>query len=502
MELKRDSRIEEDTDQVLNTQPLRVIDHVLSLLCCGKGHSSLTGIKLLGDHLQQWGYLPKEKWEKKYPITRDKIILLNWIKEHISPKTFTVKDALLECVGELKLLEDKDLSEIENFELNQAMNILYDIQQNTKRKEDGSSSHLMLEIKRMNSSPQVSPKSPRKTVNSNTETNFNQSPIGHSMPTSSPKSPLNNRKTGLEPRSQQPNLLSKPQRPGSQESTTDSEKSYLNLHREKRAQKQPSSEPGHSNQIAGNSNIPVPTQKSKKQTHDKKIEQIDSIRKILFHLMLRPSEDPRRFRNITEALSHEMKKKDIKSVLIQHLHENQPPFSLKHIGFKDGGEWSLFLRTDCPDALLAYATAQRYQLVLHVIHIGTRGAEEIKFYPHGQSQDNEDRHVFLAYLVDNTFLPLVPMEASDFPTHVRSSDEFQKCLTKIKNLEKENKSLKMKLHAVEESIKDEELPSDHKVALSEHVSLRLRRNSNNLEIDKLRQQLHLIKTKIEHHKRA
>lgn len=107
MELKRDSRIEEDTDQVLNTQPLRVIDHVLSLLCCGKGHSSLTGIKLLGDHLQQWGYLPKEKWEKKYPITRDKIILLNWIKEHISPKTFTVKDALLECVGELKLLEGK-----------------------------------------------------------------------------------------------------------------------------------------------------------------------------------------------------------------------------------------------------------------------------------------------------------------------------------------------------------------------------------------------------------
>lgn len=105
MELKRDSRIKEDTDQVLNTQPLRVIDHVLSLLCCGKGHSSLTGIKSLGDHLQQWGYLPKEKWEKKYPITRDKIILLNWIKEHISPKTFTVKDALLECVGELKLLE-------------------------------------------------------------------------------------------------------------------------------------------------------------------------------------------------------------------------------------------------------------------------------------------------------------------------------------------------------------------------------------------------------------
>lgn len=224
---------------------------------------------------------------------------------------------------------DKDLSEIENFEMNQAMNILYDIQQNTKRKEDSSSSHLMLEIKRMNSSPQVSPKSPRKTVNSTTETNFNQSPIGHSMPTSSPKSPLNNRKNGvLEPRSQQPNLLSKPQRPGSQVSTTDSEKSYLNLHREKRAQKQPSSEPGHSNQIAGNSNIPEPTQKSKKQTHDKKIEQMDSIRKILFHLMLRPSEDPRRFRNITEALSHEMKKKDIKSVLIQHLHENQPPFSV------------------------------------------------------------------------------------------------------------------------------------------------------------------------------
>lgn len=111
MELKRDSKIEEDTDQVLNTQPLRVIDHVLSLLCCGKGHSSLTGIKSLGNHLQQWGYLPKEKWEKKYPITRDKIILLNWIKEHIFPKTFSVKDALLECVGELKLLEGEKPSD-------------------------------------------------------------------------------------------------------------------------------------------------------------------------------------------------------------------------------------------------------------------------------------------------------------------------------------------------------------------------------------------------------
>lgn len=91
---------------------------------------------------------------------------------------------------------------------------------------------------------------------------------------------------------------------------------------------------------------------------------------------------------------------------------------------------------------------------------------------------------------------------SDFPTHVRSSDEFQKCLKKIDNLEKENKSLRMKLHAVEESIEDDELPSDHKVALSDHVSLRLRRNSNNIEIDKLRQQLHLIKLKIETHKRA
>lgn len=209
------------------------------------------------------------------------------------------------------------------------MNILYDIQQNTRRKEDDSSSHLMLEIKRMNSSPQVSPKSPRKTVNSKTETNFNQVPTGHSMPTSSPKSPLNNRKThGSELRLQKPNLLSKPQRPGSQESTTDSEKSYLNLHREKRAQKLPSSEPGHSNQIAGNSNNPVPSQKSKKQSRDKKTEQMENMRKILYRLMLRQSEDPRRFHNITDALSHEMKKKDIKSVLIQHLHENQPTCSV------------------------------------------------------------------------------------------------------------------------------------------------------------------------------
>lgn len=225
---------------------------------------------------------------------------------------------------------DKDLLEIENFELNQAMNILYDIQQTTIRKEDGSSSHLMLEIKRMNSSPpQVSPKSPRKTVNSKTETYINHVPAGHAMPTSSPKSPLNNRKTnGSELRKPQPNLLSKPQRPGSQESTTDSEKSYLHLHREKRAQKQPSSEPGNSNQIAGNSNIPVPSQKSKKQTRDKKMEQMENMRKILYHLMLRPSEDPHRFRNITDALSHEMKKRDIKSALIQHLHENQPTFSV------------------------------------------------------------------------------------------------------------------------------------------------------------------------------
>lgn len=87
-------------------------------------------------------------------------------------------------------------------------------------------------------------------------------------------------------------------------------------------------------------------------------------------------------------------------------------FQLKHVGFKDGGEWSLFLRTECPDALLAYAAAQRYQVVLHVIHIGTKGTEEIKFYPHGHSQGNEDRHVFVAYLADNIFLPLVPMEAS------------------------------------------------------------------------------------------
>lgn len=221
---------------------------------------------------------------------------------------------------------DKDLLEIENFELNQAMNILYDIQRTTIRKEDGSSSHLMLEIKRMNSSPpQVSPKSPRKTVNSKTETYINHVTTGHAMPTSSPKSPLNNRKTHG---SELPNLLSKPQRPGSQESTTDSEKSYLHLHREKRAQKQPSSEPGNSNQIAGNSNIPVPSQKSKKQTRDKKMEQMENMRKILYHLMLRPSEDPHRFRNITDALSHEMKKRDIKSALIQHLHENQPTFSV------------------------------------------------------------------------------------------------------------------------------------------------------------------------------
>lgn len=45
---------------------------------------------------------------------------------------------------------------------------------------------------------------------------------------------------------------------------------------------------------------------------------------------------------------------------------------------------------------------------------------------------------------------------------------------KIKNLEKENKFLKMKLYVVEELIKDEEFLSDYKVVLSEYVLLRLR----------------------------
>ena len=85
---------------------------------------------------------------------------------------------------------------------------------------------------------------------------------------------------------------------------------------------------------------------------------------------------------------------------------------------------------------------------------------------------------------------------------MRSSDEFQMCLTRIKNLEKENKSLRKKLKDVEEGEEEkeeekEDLPSDHKVALSDHVSLRLRRNSNNIEITNLRQQLQLIKLKIE-----
>lgn len=90
---------------IQNTQAVRVIDHVLSLLCCGRGHSSLTNIKILGDRLQQHGYLQRETWEKKHPITKDKILLLNWIKEHISPKTFQVKETLLCCVHDLKLLE-------------------------------------------------------------------------------------------------------------------------------------------------------------------------------------------------------------------------------------------------------------------------------------------------------------------------------------------------------------------------------------------------------------
>ena len=105
MELEDDTSIGDQSDLVLCTQAVRVVDHLLSLLCCGRGHSSLTSIKSLGDRLLHQGYLPKTKWEKKHPITKDKIILLNWIKEHISPKDFQVKDALFQCVHDLKLLE-------------------------------------------------------------------------------------------------------------------------------------------------------------------------------------------------------------------------------------------------------------------------------------------------------------------------------------------------------------------------------------------------------------
>lgn len=105
MELEDDTSIGDQSDLVLCTQAVRVVDHLLSLLCCGKGHSSLTSIKSLGDRLLHQGYLLKTKWEKKHPITKDKIILLNWIKEHISPKDFQVKDTLFQCVHDLKLLE-------------------------------------------------------------------------------------------------------------------------------------------------------------------------------------------------------------------------------------------------------------------------------------------------------------------------------------------------------------------------------------------------------------
>lgn len=85
-------------------------------------------------------------------------------------------------------------------------------------------------------------------------------------------------------------------------------------------------------------------------------------------------------------------------------------FQLRHIGFSDGGEWSLFLRTECPEALLAYAIAQKYHVILHVIAIGSKHAEELKFYPHAHIQGNEERHIFVAYSVDDSYLLLAPME--------------------------------------------------------------------------------------------
>ncbi|XP_062619013.1 uncharacterized protein LOC134280578 [Saccostrea cucullata] len=522
MELKEGKDIKDDmTDQVKNTQAVRVIDHVLSLLCCGKGHSSLTNIKTLGDRLQHQGYLKKEKWEKKHPITRDKIILLNWIKEHLISKTYQGKDVLLDCVRDLRLLEDRDLSEVENFELNQALNILYDIQQNAKREDTDSPSHLHEDIKRMKSSQQASPKIHRKQGDSKTHKDIKtgnevNKHVVLTPPSSSSNSvlnsPLNDRKskgktprdnksTDLEAVQKQMKLDSssspKLSRPGTTSSTTDSEKSYLHLHREKKTHQQ-QSETENKSYTVNTPNRVQPSQPSSSKRTLK--EDTARMKSILYHLMLRPSEDKRKFCNIIDALSYDLRKKDMKNELIQFLHENPPKFSLKHVGFIDGGEWSLYLRTKCPDALCAYAVAQKYQVLLHVVAVGTEDTEEIRFYPLGYIHGNEDRHVYLAYLSDNSFMPLAPMDAVDFPSHIMSSDNFQKCLAKIENLEKENKMLRTKLQEVEDD-KDEDSPSDHKVALSDHVSLRLRRNSNNLEIDKLRQQLHLIKIKIEQHKR-
>ncbi|XP_061188515.1 uncharacterized protein LOC133196672 [Saccostrea echinata] len=526
MELKDRSDSKDKTDGVKNTQAIRVIDHVLSLLCCGKGHSSLTNIKTLGDRLQHQGYLQKEKWEKKHSITKDKIILLNWIKEHLSPKTYQVKDALFDFVRDLRLLEDKDLLEVENFELNQAMNILFDIQQNAKREDVDSLSHLHEEIKRTYNSPQVSPKIYRKHGDSKSHKDNRTGSEVNKHVVSTPKdlitspssssnstlsSPLNDRKSkGKTPRDNKsieavqkqkklhsPSSSPKLSRPGTTTSTVESERSYLNLHREKKTQKQ-QSEIENKNYTLNTPNRIQPRQpQSGKGTLKADSEKMKSV---LYHLMLRPSEDKRKFCNIIDALSYDLRKKDMKNELIQFLHENPPKFSLKHIGFIDGGEWSLYLRTKCPDALFAYAVAHKYQVLLHVVAVGTEDTEELRFYPHGYVHGNEDRHVYLAYLSDNNFMPLAPMDAVDFPSHIMSSENFQKCLAKIENLEKENRMLRTKLQEVEDD-KDEDFPTDHKVALSDHVSLRLRRNSNNLEIDKLRQQLHLIKIKIEQHKR-
>ena len=248
---------------------------------------------------------------------------------------------------QLHFVVDKDLSEIENFELGQAMNILKDIQQSGKKDEENGGSQLMSEIKRLSGSSQGSPILPRKPKESTTfqggkghkeEKQHSLHTKGH-VPPSPLKSPSSNKKStskilkekelvekGHEP--QQPNSPSLSKRPVSQSSATDSERSYLYLHREKRAHKQ-HSEPDQINQSTRNSNIPVKVSTNKKPTSEKHLPMRNKkINRIFYHLMLRPSEGEHKFCNIVDALSYEMKKKEMKSVLIQYLHQNPPKFSV------------------------------------------------------------------------------------------------------------------------------------------------------------------------------
>lgn len=235
------------------------------------------------------------------------------------------------------------------------MNILFDIQHSSRGIEERNSSPLPAHIKRTHNSPQVSTKTSKTPGNPGThkektstiEVKRYSSEKGDLTP--QPRSPAtgsqsNDKKiigkiskngTSNETVQRKKQLGSSSpclSRPESTSSTAVSEKSYLHLHREKKAHQQPS-ESDHTSPSVAHSNTTSDTQTTHQQTGKRRLTskfKLEHMETILNRLMLRPSEDKRKFSNIVDVLSHDMRKKGMKNVLIQYLHENQPKYSVSH----------------------------------------------------------------------------------------------------------------------------------------------------------------------------